>query len=354
MPKILLLLLLVPITFFGFPKKGKYTKTKTINKSFKVNKNATLEIVNKYGNIILQSWDKNSVEITVIIKTNGNDENKTESRLNDISIQFNANYNYVNAITKIKKQRNSWFSGWTRSNNVNVQITYQIKMPVTNHLKLVNDYGNIIINKTKGDTDIDLDYGELNIGELLSTSNYINMDYAKNSNIDYIKEGEIDVDYTSLEVGESEKINLNTDYSNISFNSIKHLNYDCDYGSLKVNHTNVIIGDSDYNRASIKNIIEKGVFSTDYGNLNLETTKTFSTIELETTYTRVKIKTDQNTPFNIEANLNYSGFKYDEDEFTFNKEIIKSSNKYYLGYHKSKNTNSKINIDSSYGSITLY
>lgn len=353
MPKIILLLFLVPISVLGVSKKGRYTKTKTINKNFNVSENAMLTITNKYGNIILQSWDKNTIEITITIKTNGNNEEDTKNRLKDISVQFSADNNHVNALTKIAKKRSSWFSGW-KNNGVSIEIIYNVKFPINNKLLLNNDYGNISINKAKGNTTIYLDYGELNIGELLSPNNYINTDYVKNATIDYIKKGKINADYSSFEITQAEKITLNADYSSAIINNIQHLNYNCDYGNLKINNINTIIGNGDYNKANIKNITEKGIFNTDYGSLNLETTKTFGKIDLETTYTRVKIKTDQNTPFNIEANLNYSGFKYDEDEFTFNKEIIKSSKKYYLGYYKSKNTKSKININSSYGSITLY
>ena len=37
-----------------------------------------------------------------------------------------------------------------------------------------------------------------------------------------------------------------------------------------------------------------------------------------------------------------------------NKEIIKTSSKYYEGYYNSDNTTSNITIKSSYGTITFY
>lgn len=351
--KILLLLFLLPTITLGTNKKGRYTKTKTINKSFNVNENTMLSIANKYGNIVLESWNKNTIEITVTIKTNGDDKENTNNRLKDISVQFSAKKNQVKAITKIAKRKSSWLSGWRNHNRVGIEVMYHVKFPVTNKLLLNNDYGNITINEVKGSTTIHLDYGEFNIGKLLSSNNYINTNYVKNATIDYVKNAEITADYSSLEIGEAERIKLNTDYSNITINSTQHLEYNCDYGKLKVNSVNTIIGNSAYNRANVKNITEKGVFNTDYGNLDLEVDKTFNKIDLKTTYVRIKIKTNK-TPFKIEANLNYSNFKYNESDFFFNKEIIKHSKKYYLGYYKSKNTNNQITINSSYGGIAFY
>ena len=51
MYKLLLILFLIPLAITATDKKGKYTKSKTINKEFKVTKNATLNVNNKFGNI---------------------------------------------------------------------------------------------------------------------------------------------------------------------------------------------------------------------------------------------------------------------------------------------------------------
>ena len=59
--KLFLLFLLIPLAIFATEKKGKYTKNKTIAKEFKVTKDATLNVSNKYGNIDIVTWNENNI-----------------------------------------------------------------------------------------------------------------------------------------------------------------------------------------------------------------------------------------------------------------------------------------------------
>ena len=114
----LLLILVFPALVLANPVhdknwKGKYTKEKKINKEFSVTSDALLNISNDYGNIDITTWEENRVVIQVIIKTNGDDEQKVREKLNDITVNFEASSSYVTAKTKIDKnvkiQQKVWF-----------------------------------------------------------------------------------------------------------------------------------------------------------------------------------------------------------------------------------------------------
>src|SRR4030065_580807 len=173
--KLLLLCLLIPLAIFASEKKGKYTKNKTISKEFKVSKDATLNVSNKYGNIDIVTWNENKIVVIVKITTNGDDEDKVKKRLEEITVEFDANSSNVSAKTMIDKAAATW-NFWGNKNNVTMEINYLIKMPITNNVNLSNDYGGINLNKLEGKATINCDYGKLNIGELLNKSNRINID----------------------------------------------------------------------------------------------------------------------------------------------------------------------------------
>ena len=353
MYKILLILIIFPLTITATEGKGKYTKSKTINKEFKVSANATLNVSNKYGNIVIATWNENKTVIDVTITTNGDDESKVKKRLEQIEVVFNASSSNVSAKTIIEKNSRSW-SLWGRNNNVNMQINYVIKMPVTNSVDLNNDYGAISIDKLEGASKIDCDYGKLTIGELLNSDNNINIDYTNKSNIEYMKDGSIDADYSTLHIERAGRTKLNADYSHISFGMLTQLTYNCDYGSLKINDSGNIIGVSDYMHTTIEKLRGSGEFDSDYGSLKInELGENFKNLNLESSYTHVKLGLNPKASFNITASLSYGGFKYG-DGFTFNKEIKKNSSKYYEGYYNSSNSGGNISIKSSYGSISFF
>jgi len=352
MYKILLILFLIPLTITATEKKGKYTKSKTINKEFKVTNDATLNVTNKYGNITVVTWNDNNIVIDVTITTNGDNEEKVEKRLEQIDVDFNSSTNYVSAKTIIEKTSSSW-NLWGKKNNVNMQIDYLIKMPVTNNVELNNDYGAISLDKLEGTSKINCDYGKINIGELLNTSNHINIDYTNKSTIDFMEDGEINADYSTLHIEKAGRIKLNADYSHISFGILEDLDFNCDYGDLKIEDCKNLTGNSDYMNTSVGKLRGSGDFDTDYGSIKInELSENFKNLKVESSYTSLKFGLNPNTSFDISASLNYGGLKYGSG-FTFTKEIKKSSSKQYEGYYNSSNSGSNITIKSRYGSITF-
>lgn len=352
MYKLLLFIFLIPLAVTATKKEGKYTKNKAINKEFSVSKNATLKVSNKFGNIDIVTWNENKISIKVSITTNGNNEENVKKRLEQIDVEFDATNNSVEAKTMIAKTSSSW-NLWGKKNNVRMEINYLIKMPITNNVDLSNDYGAINLDKLEGSSKINCDYGKLNIGELLNSNNRINIDYTNKSIIEFMKDGDINADYSTLHIEKSGNTKLNADYSHISFEKVNALNYNCDYGSLKINESGKLTGNSDYMHTTVKKMNGSGNFNIDYGSLKVgELGSNFNSFIVDASYTHVKIGLTNTVAFNINSSTSYSGFKYN-DGFTFTKEIKKNQSKYYEGYYNNSTSGNTINIKASYGSITF-
>jgi len=352
MYKILLFVFLIPLAVSATDDKGKYTKNKELNKEFTVNANATVNLTNKYGSINIATWNENRVVIKVSITTNGDNEDKVDARLEQIDVEFSGNSNNVSAKTLIEKSSRSW-SLWGKSNNVSMEINYLVKMPVTNNLDVNMDYGSITLDKLEGSSKIDCDYGSLHIGELLNTDNYINIDYTNKSTIDYMKDGEINADYSSLTIDKSGRTKINTDYSHLTFGMLVTLDYDCDYGSLTINQVGNISGNSDYMHAKIGKLKGTGSFDADYGSIKIGSlVNHFKSLTIESTYANIKIGIANVDGFDIIADLKYANIKGKEG-FNFTKEISKNSSKYYEGYFKNADTNKNITINSNYGNVSF-
>lgn len=350
--KITLLFLLIPLISNATGKEGKYTKNKVLTKEFKVTSNATLNVSNKYGNIGIATWNEDRIVIKVTITTNGNDEDKVKNRLDQIDIAFEENSNNVSARTIIEKTSNSW-NLWGKRNNVSMEINYLIQMPLTNNVDLTNDYGAISIDKLEGSSVINCDYGKLTIGELWNTKNEINIDYTNNSTIDLMQGGTIDANYSTLHTDKGYRVKLSADYSHLSFRMVGVLEYECDYGSLKIGDSGNVSGNSDYMHTTVEKLRGRGDFDMDYGSLKIEELgNEFKNITVKSSYTNTKIGIQPDAKFTLNATLNYGSLKY-RSGFTINKEIIKTTSKYYEGFYNSSDTSSNITIKSSYGTITF-
>src|SRR5690606_33190327 len=147
----LLVLALFPLALCASDGKngpnGRYTKEKTINKNFEVNRDALLKVVNSYGNLTLASWDQDRIEIQVHIKTNGNNEERVQERLEEIRVDFQNNPSMVSATTRLGDNNRGWNWSWGGRNKVSVQVNYTIKLPVKKNINLSNDYGGIFLDR---------------------------------------------------------------------------------------------------------------------------------------------------------------------------------------------------------------
>jgi len=334
--------------------KFKHEKSKTIKKEFTVNADALMKINNRYGNVDVISWDGNKIVIDVKITVSGNDEDKVMKRLDMIDVEFESSRSEVYAKTIIQKKSSSWSWNWGKKNNVNYQINYKVKVPITNNVNLMNDYGNISLNEIKGDASINCDYGKIIIGELHSYNNKINIDYCSASTVGKINGGTINADYSKFTVERAGEIKLNADYTTSVFEMINDLSYSCDYGSLRVNNGTSLMGNGDYLTTKLGSISKKVSITSDYGSIRIEELQSgFDSVTVNGDYCGVKIGIPD-APFDFTLNLSYGGFKRDEGKFELTKQIVKSSSKYYEGYFKSQKSGSTIKINSDYGSVTFF
>ncbi|MBT8271003.1 MAG: hypothetical protein KJO25_03045, partial [Bacteroidia bacterium] len=180
--------------------KGKHTKEKTIHKEFNVDDNATLRVANSYGDLDITTWNENRIVMDVIITTNGNNEDKVQRRLDDIDVDFSSSSEWVSAETTFKNRKSKSWWNWG-NDNVSMTIDYVIKMPMTNNVKLSNDYGAINLDKLEGRAEINCDYGKITTKELMASNNQFNFDYTNDSYFEYIEGGKINADYSSYTVG---------------------------------------------------------------------------------------------------------------------------------------------------------
>ena len=337
----------------GGQLKGKYTKEKTIKKEYDVDANALLKVKNSYGNITLNSWDQNRIEIEVHIKTNGNNEEKVQKRLDEIDVEFDASSSMVSAKTLFNKSE-SWGWKWGRKNNVNVQVNYTIKLPVKNSVNLSNDYGGIKIDRIDGHAKISCDYGRLDIGELRGRNNQLNFDYTSKSSIEYINSAEITADYSGFVIEKAGDIVLRADYTNSTINQMGSLDYSTDYGNLEVGEAENVQGNGDYIKVKLGTVHGNVDINADYGSIHIDRmAEDAGNINIRTDYTGIKIGYDPNYNFDFEITAEYAGVSGKED-FEINISKERSNERYYKGYYGSESSGNTVNITSDYGSISFF
>jgi len=356
--KAIFVLFLTPSLVLGYTTTETYgsrhTKEKKITKSYDVNSNATLKIDNSYGNLDIVTWSENRIEIEVTITTNGYDEEKVQKKLDEIDVDFSASRDFVSAETRFSKNKSRSWWNWGRNSKVNMKVNYVVKMPITNHVNLSNDYGSINLGKLEGRAQINCDYGKITTEELMADNNALTFDYSSGCYFSYIKSGRINADYSSYTVGKSKQIDINADYTKSTIEVAEDITYNCDYGSITVDNVNSFKGSSDYVTLKLGDVYQTIDVKSDYGSIRIDKLhKNVENVTISSDYTGIKLGYDSSFNFNFEFDLEYAGLSGDDD-FEFSKKRIKSSEKYYLGHYGSASASGKIYINSEYGGVKFY
>lgn len=334
------------------PIDGKYTKKKTINKAYSVAPNALLSVDNSYGNIDVVTWNENSVVFEITITTTGNNEEKVQEKLNDITVDFDASSTHVSAKTKFNNKSKSWWN-WKGKNKVKMKINYIVKIPITNSVSLNNDYGNINVGKLEGHAKLNCDYGKITTKELLAENNSINFDYSKGCYFEYIKSGKINADYSDFTVSKTNTLSINADYTNSKIETAEDVAFNCDYGNIRVDKANNVTGNGDYLTTIIGDIYKNVTLKADYGSIKINNmTQNAGNVIIDSDYTGIKIGFSPSYNFNFDIDLDYASLKNNGGlEFSTKKDD--GSSKYYSGHYGNNNSGNSIKIKSDYGSVSL-
>jgi len=227
------------------------------------------------------------------------------------------------------------------------------KVPVTIDIDINNDYGDIYLNKIRGNAKISCDYGKLILGELLGENNTLNFDYTNNATIEYIKSGRITADYSSFTLERASNIELNANHTKSEFGDVDNLNYVCDYGKLQVGSTKTIIGRGDHLTTTFRTVHGDVNLNTNYGSIRInELSPSAGDVVIQSDYTGIKLGYNNNYNFTFNISLEYAGLS-GQDDLEFSKKRIQSRDKYYEGFYGTANSPNNININSEYGGVTL-
>ncbi|GGI57763.1 hypothetical protein [Winogradskyella haliclonae] len=353
--KLLAVLLLLPTFIFAnsiMVNDDVTTRERIIQKSYNVDKNATLKVSNKFGNVDIITWDKNTIEFDVLIRVSGNDEDKVEDRLERIDVTFSATNNLVSAITKIEKNKSNWWN-WGKKMNLKLEINYVIKIPITNSININNDFGNVNVDTLKGVAKINCDHGNITTKELMADGNELNFDHTKDCYFEYIKSGKINADFSSYTVAKTKDLNISADHTSGHIEAAENIVYNCDFKSLKVDNVNSITGNADHLTLRIGNVFKNASVKSDFGSVKIEKiASNAQNIEIDGEHAGISIGYDSAYNFNFNINLEHASLR-NSDNFNFTKKKIDGSDKYYSGSYGTNNSQNFVKIDSEFGSVTF-
>lgn len=340
----LLLLLLLPTMASAAIVKGKYTKERKISKSYTVNNNAGLQVANKYGNVVVTTWDQDRTEIEVVITVGGNKQEDVEKRINSIDVEFDATKQLVKASTKI---------GSFRGRNISMEINYTIKIPRNGTLGIGNQYGGIKLGKINGGMNIDCQYGSLSIEEANADHNNIDIQYSDMSKIGYIKTTKIKAQYSGLHITKVGSFTADTDYTDVKIDNAGDVNMSIDYGGLNIGNADKVNVNAAYTDVKVGRVDNLLNVKTEYGDVLVKQIATSArSIVVNSSYGTTNLAFADATGFTFEFDLDYGGIS-GKELLRFTEKSEKDTSSHYKGSSAKGSGACKVYVTTQYGDIKI-
>jgi len=230
-------------------KEPKFKKTKSYTKSYSLSSNDKVNLYNQFGEMKLQTWDKNEIKVDVSITGKSDIEQRAQQILDHISIEDSKSGNTVSFKTKFNDDKKTWNKeNKEEHHNEGMEINYVVYLPAGNPLEAENQFGKMIIPDYKGEAELSCKFGSLDAGKI-SNAKEVNIEFG-DANVELINGGKLSIKFSE---GTINKLSGDVK-TNLEFSQVK-LNFGNDVKSLDVSNSySTVYLDVDKNFSAVYDI----------------------------------------------------------------------------------------------------
>ncbi len=336
--------------FANLPEEVK----KQYHKEYITGPHTELSITNKYGDVDLINWDRDSLVIDVVVTIDYPAKFKGKPLIEYIHVSFSQSGNTITAETQIDENSiDRWYSNHDKKR---YRIDYTVHAPAYINFKLLNKYGDVFINELSGQADLEVRYGFIRINRLsrghIKPLNTLTLAYSKGT----IEEAGwlmLEMKYSKLEVSHGKAIAGDTKYSHLQIDNISSVVFQSKYDEFRFGTVNNLVLVASYGSIKADEVRKKISLETRYTGVDIgHVPAGFSSIDVDNAYGGVKIRIDPEASYYLKGSASYCKMNYPEARVN---RIIKNNSSEVSGWiGTDKNTRSRVTIESKYGSVTLY
>ncbi len=186
-----------------------------------------LNISNKYGDITVNGWDKDSVQIVYEINIGTYNKDLAQEILDQINVREYSNGKELFVKTIFEEEFHSAFT---------FSINYRINMPYKLKSKIETGFGNTFLKDIQGKVSIKAEYGKL---------------FITNQNSTDLPELNLTLDFVEGEIEEASNAQLILNNCTFNLNKIKNIGGRTKFSAININEVNRLELTSEIDRFSI-------------------------------------------------------------------------------------------------------
>ena len=319
-------------------------KSKTYNKTWSVSEIETLNVSNKFGEVLFKNEGGSQITVDVKVTVEASNENKANDLLAKIDVSFSKNGKTAKAETSMENNFKS---------NKDFSIDYVINIPSDKNLVVSNKYGNTVVNKLNANGNFDIQYGNINANELMAPENgemNVLLAYG-NGSIEKAEDLDLDIKYSNISLGTTRDLMLESKYSNIDFDLSRVVQIESKYDKFDFGKVTSITANTKYTNIKIAYLGSNLKIENGYGGIKVgEVDANFESISITNSYGQISLGL-KSADYTVDASCSYCGISYPEDRFKGNR--TKENTSYEIEGKVGTGEGGNVYIRSRYGEIKL-
>lgn len=307
-----------------------FERSRLVSESFAVNKDTEIQIINKYGNVHIIPWEKDSVRFDISLEVSSTKQAKLDKTFDFIDFDFRTSKYYVIAQTEFEGKAAFWtevtdLASTLFTSGTKTQIDYTVYLPATNYLKVDLKFGNIYATDHQGKIQLNLSNGDLK-AHALTGDTQLELEFGS-ATINQLSEGKLTSRYAEVTIDSCGKLDIESKSTQFTIDHAATLKLQSYRDRIFVNKVANISGSTSVSETRIEHISNKVDLKTNYGDIRIEgfgsrensctlnTTYTDATLYFEKQMTyAVDISYTDRTNISYPADLNVPTSEKEEGE----------------------------------------
>ncbi len=265
------------------PSLGQVRQERDFKRSFAVPENAKVEVVSKYGEVIVRTWELDSVRFEVVVRAEGRNSSAVAKSMSRVDVRFRKVGSVISAVTEIGKS-GGFFGNVLNEvegvvGNNKLKVDYQVWMPKNIMLSVENKFGDLYMANLDGKVDIDISHGDIKASDLTSSLN-LKHSFGKSS-FGTINDGIFTLRGVDMRVDEANNLNIESGSSEIRVDKIDRIQFNSRNDKIHLLDANEIMCEGSFTNLTSDLLRGSARFDFSYGDIYLsKIVKDFNSIDI--------------------------------------------------------------------------
>jgi hypothetical protein len=336
--------------------------SKRYSLAYKVSPGAQIDLVNKYGDIIVKTWNKDSVRFDIRITAYGKNDDAVERLIERVSFDHTNSGKFLKFSTVFDRQSGSFKEFWNSLgdyskvliNKNNLHIDYEVYLPKSANLYLENKFGDIYINEFYGRCKVNLSQGDMKAGRISGTFN-LELKFG-NGSLQDIQSGFFKLQIADVQINKAQRLDINSSSSSVRIGEVNQLKIDSRNDKYRLKSVKTLNGETTFSNILISNLASEMIGNSDFSDLVIEDfTESGKMINLNGKSTDINIWLRSTEPYDVDVIAKEDKLQLPVDWENLRSYYTDDRERYkrYSGQTGSGDS-ARIIIDNQGGSLNIY